>query len=329
MKSGGCSHPKTKRLARSLGVSIPTAIGHLELLFHFTNQYAPRGDLGRYGCNEIAEGCGWEANEEGTVEFVDALVATKWLDKHEVHGVVVHDWPEHAPDYTKRKMNDPKGPGWAVNDSGPEESGNPQNLPGDTGQNVPEDSGLLSYPTLPNPIPPNTDPVQTEPVSQPQEAGKDKDKKFLCPSSEDTRWTESESGALLRLWAWHFKKPKAMATATPSEAIEAICEWQERGGGKSQVKRTMRGWEATVRQWIDKGWVDYPKSVTDELPKGEAYTPEDHPREVKRRALRAELLAQVDSEEASGERERYMAAYTTEIERRRAELKRLREDQAG
>jgi hypothetical protein len=41
-------HPKTRKLARLLGVSIPTALGHLHLLWHFALKYAQDGDLTRF-----------------------------------------------------------------------------------------------------------------------------------------------------------------------------------------------------------------------------------------------------------------------------------------
>src|SRR5687767_5633894 len=41
-------HPKTRKLARLLGGSVPTAIGHLHLLWWWAVDYAEDGWLGKY-----------------------------------------------------------------------------------------------------------------------------------------------------------------------------------------------------------------------------------------------------------------------------------------
>jgi hypothetical protein len=68
-----------------------------------------------------------------------------------VHGHVIHDWPEHAPDYTKRRVKGSEE-GWAVDDV-PESSG----CSADRGPGAsPEDSEInaaLPSSTIPLPSP--------------------------------------------------------------------------------------------------------------------------------------------------------------------------------
>jgi len=46
MMMDGLDHPKTLDLASRLNASIPQVIGHLELLWAFTAQKTPRGNIG-------------------------------------------------------------------------------------------------------------------------------------------------------------------------------------------------------------------------------------------------------------------------------------------
>lgn len=48
-------HPDARRLARSLGINVPTAIGHLHLLWHWCLDYAIDGNLGKFEAIDIAE----------------------------------------------------------------------------------------------------------------------------------------------------------------------------------------------------------------------------------------------------------------------------------
>ena len=47
-------HPKTKKLARLLAVSVPTAIGHLHGIWYWALDFAQDGDLRRYDPEERA-----------------------------------------------------------------------------------------------------------------------------------------------------------------------------------------------------------------------------------------------------------------------------------
>lgn len=93
MKRGTPNHPKVLQLAELLGIRRPLAIGHLELLFHFTSQYAPQGNVGKFDDKRIAAGLDWHGPPK---KLIDALVATRWLCHHPVARLVVHGWSDHA-----------------------------------------------------------------------------------------------------------------------------------------------------------------------------------------------------------------------------------------
>lgn len=85
-------HPKTKKLARLLHISIPTAVGHLHGLWYWAMDFAQDGDLTPYDAEDIADAVMWEGDAQ---EFLDALVESKYADETE-HGIVIHDWLDYA-----------------------------------------------------------------------------------------------------------------------------------------------------------------------------------------------------------------------------------------
>ncbi len=102
MKRGTPDHPKTVALARVLDVHRVVAVGTLELLWHWTARYAPRGDVGRYPDAAIADGVLWQGQPE---KLVRALVDEGWLDECPEHRLIVHDWHQHADDATKKHLS--------------------------------------------------------------------------------------------------------------------------------------------------------------------------------------------------------------------------------
>ena len=97
MKRGTPEHPKMRALCRLLNIQWPTAVGIMELLWHFTARFAPAGDIGRYKNEEIAAAVGW-FDDRPPDELIDALIACRWLDSDDEHRLLVHDWPEHCED---------------------------------------------------------------------------------------------------------------------------------------------------------------------------------------------------------------------------------------
>lgn len=100
-------HPKTKRLAKRLGVSIPTAIGHLHLLWWWALDYAQDGNLTDYSEVEIAEAAGWEGDPS---EFVDGLLhcgvngSFGFLEPDDRAALHIHDWQDYAGRLVQRRQ---------------------------------------------------------------------------------------------------------------------------------------------------------------------------------------------------------------------------------
>ncbi len=107
MKRTGIDHPKTRRLAKLLGVPLFSAVGVLECLWHFTARHAIRGDIGRWSDAEIADRVDWSA--EDVERLIAALVDAGWLDRADVHRLIVHDWHDHCDESVRKTI---KKHGW-------------------------------------------------------------------------------------------------------------------------------------------------------------------------------------------------------------------------
>ena len=101
MKRGSLNHPKTLALAEYFHRPRRDIIGLLEMLFHFTAEYAPRGDVGRYSDKRIAAAVDWQADAR---HLVDGLLACGWLEADGVHRLVIHDWDDHQDRVTRRRL---------------------------------------------------------------------------------------------------------------------------------------------------------------------------------------------------------------------------------
>lgn len=82
------------------------AIGYLELLWHFTAQFAPQGDIGRYSIKRIEAALDWHGRSGALVQ---ALLDSGWIENLEIAPdgaqlLVVHDWHDHADDATRRRL---------------------------------------------------------------------------------------------------------------------------------------------------------------------------------------------------------------------------------
>ena len=95
MKRGTPQHPKVADLAARLNITRPHAVGLLEMLWHFTAQYAPAGDVGKFSDAAIADALGWDADPSA---LVAAMIASNWCNECGASRVVIHDWSEHAED---------------------------------------------------------------------------------------------------------------------------------------------------------------------------------------------------------------------------------------
>lgn len=92
------THPKTRRAARLLGVSVPTLIGHLHLLWHWALDYAQDGDVSIYDPVDISEAALWDGDP---ALFLSALLdcgpgdSAGFFDRVDDR-LVIHDWWEYA-----------------------------------------------------------------------------------------------------------------------------------------------------------------------------------------------------------------------------------------
>jgi len=95
-------HPKTKKLARLLDISVVTAVGHLHYLWWWALDFAQEGVLTKFDECDISEACMWE----GDVKiFVDSLIAAGFIDKNE-SDLSIHDWYEYAGRLIERRQSD-------------------------------------------------------------------------------------------------------------------------------------------------------------------------------------------------------------------------------
>lgn len=155
------NHPKFADLKVMLKRPKFAVLGCLEALWHFTAEYAPRGDVGRFSDAQIEAWVDWDG-EPG--ELVRALVAARFLDVDVEHRLAVHDWADYAPDYVKKRIKR-QGldfvrakryiPSAVVQTSADIGSGFEKSAT----------NGCLPNPTEPNPTEPNRSPLP--PIDQP------------------------------------------------------------------------------------------------------------------------------------------------------------------
>lgn len=102
MKRGTPDHPKMSRLAETLGIPKAYAVGLLEMLWHFTGRFAPRGDIGRYPDSDIARAVGWETEPS---KLIHALLQEGWIDSDNAYRLLIHDWPEHCEQAVRKYLS--------------------------------------------------------------------------------------------------------------------------------------------------------------------------------------------------------------------------------
>lgn len=82
-------HPKMIRLSVLLKIPKAQAIGHLHLLWWWTLDFAPSGDLSAFSSCEICGAAEWTGSSEG---FVKAIKETGWIEE----SGKIHDWDEYT-----------------------------------------------------------------------------------------------------------------------------------------------------------------------------------------------------------------------------------------
>lgn len=95
MKRRTWDHPKMRDLAESLDVPLPHAVGILHLIWEWTGERCPEGNIGKFADKRIADAAHWTGEP---TSFVQALIDSRWIDKSDEHRLLIHDWPEHCED---------------------------------------------------------------------------------------------------------------------------------------------------------------------------------------------------------------------------------------
>ncbi len=97
------NHPKTKKMARKLGETIPSTIGRLHFLWWWAMDYAQTGDLSKFEPSDIADAVMWDGNPN---EVLTALIESGFIDACEDGTLAIHDWNDYAGRLIdKRKQN--------------------------------------------------------------------------------------------------------------------------------------------------------------------------------------------------------------------------------
>lgn len=109
-------HPKTKRLARTLGVTVPAAIGHLHLLWWWALDYAQNGDITDYSADDIAEACLWDADPDDLLAgLMDCGIngGAGFVERTQDGRLLIHDWYDYAGKLlAKREQNAERARTW-------------------------------------------------------------------------------------------------------------------------------------------------------------------------------------------------------------------------
>lgn len=91
---------KLKRFSKLLNIKQAHAVGHLVMLWLWTLEVAPKGDLSGFRDTEIAEAAGWTGRDKRM--FVAALLEAGFLDQD----MRIHDWDDYAGDLLMRREKD-------------------------------------------------------------------------------------------------------------------------------------------------------------------------------------------------------------------------------
>ena len=236
MKTGTAAHPKFMRLMQESGLSRPLCVGLLELTWHFAYEYSPSGDIGKWDDALIEENVGW-TGERGV--WISTLCATGWLCASKEHRLVIHDWPDHIPEFIK-KRHQRRGLTMAA-DTCRTDGGQTADTRQTNG--TPADV----YPTQPNPTEPNRS-TEVPPAADARTTAKNTNGKgSRGPKVYKPERFEGEPRQRILDWA----KRKGFNGRVIAEAFERWDSW-----GTDDL-RTIPGWEASfkgiVRTAIDRG----------------------------------------------------------------------------
>mgnify|MGYP001605030995 FL=1 len=92
---------KTHKLAETLVISRPTAVGHLQFLWWWALDNTPDGNLAEISDATIAEQCLWTGEAK---TFVDALITSRFVTPERI----IHNWMRYAGKLLRRREADRK-----------------------------------------------------------------------------------------------------------------------------------------------------------------------------------------------------------------------------
>lgn len=100
-----CAHPKTKRMAKMLGISVPQAVGHCVCLWAWAMDYAQDGVLTDHGQDGIADAAQWTGDPNVLIQaMTDCGVGGKPGFLEFVNDeLVIHDWEDYAGKYIEKR----------------------------------------------------------------------------------------------------------------------------------------------------------------------------------------------------------------------------------
>jgi hypothetical protein len=259
MKRGTPDHPKIYRLMELAGVDRPTAIGYLELLWHWAGKYAIQGDVGKWDDATIAQACGVTVVTRrdrfltAAAKLVTALTESGWLDRQPApHRLVIHDIKDHADNTWRQNLEDAGLTWWDGTPPRREKVGRPKSK---NSRETPETSNFNSSET-----------PQPEPEPEPlyiTENSKSKTRSLTdAPSPPPDPPPLRQSAWLKDSGFCQFIDGMAAAGApvTTEDRAEAAWEWgkldfeQRKSAIDSVLKRTQAG------AWDDPAFIPRPKN---------------------------------------------------------------------
>lgn len=259
MKAGTESKLKFKKLQRRLNLKLWECVGILETLWHVTSGNTPRGDIGKMSNEDIAAALEWHGNAD---DLIAILVETKWLARHSVHRLVVHDWSDHAPNYVKGNLVKAKLR-FANLDPGAEPGADPDEAPQGTipkgpspgdypqGPVVPPGDEGPTKPSLAKPSQTNPKPVASATLVTGDPPVPEKPKKPEYPEPFERLWKaypprngrKAGKDKTLGLWKRH---------VNADEREQAVIA----AGNYAKCEQAVRGFAKDPERWIPQ-WRDW------------------------------------------------------------------------
>lgn len=241
-------HPKTKKLARLLGVSLPAAVGHLHYFWWWALDFAQDGTLEKYDGYDLADAMQWDGDPD---QLVEALISAGYIDDTD-DGLMIHDWGEYAGKLLERRAKDR-----ARKRAAAEAAGVPQNVRRSSDGNdeeseeTPSASFVTNQPTVPNQPNTTNSTNRTEPTTPTSDAPTLQERRF----AEFWKAYPKKVGKAGCLKAWKKLKP----TAELFDQIMATLETQKKS---EQWTREGGRFIPNPLTWLNQGrWDDEPTEV--------------------------------------------------------------------